>query len=174
MKPNMNIEILSAQFQANAKRIQALVEQVGEAQARWKPDPETWSLLEVLNHLYEEEMLDFRTRLEILLSASGAEWPPINPQVWVTERSYNTRDLAQSLQNFLDERQKSIEWLAQLENPNWQARAATPWGGEMSAGDMFAAWAAHDLLHIRQLVELHWAWLNQHSQGCQIAYAGDW
>jgi len=44
----------------------------------------------------------------------------------------------------------------------------------MSAGDMFAAWAAHDLLHIRQLVELHWAWLNQYSQGCQIAYAGDW
>jgi hypothetical protein len=170
----MNFAELFTQFRANAKRIEALSSQVGEQQARWKPDAETWSLLEVVNHLYDEEMLDFRTRLEILLSGSGAEWPPINPPAWVVERGYNTRELPESLQNFLAEREKSIHWLSSLENPNWQASATAPWSREMQAGEMFASWVAHDLLHIRQLTELHWAWLNRQAGDYPVGYAGDW
>jgi hypothetical protein len=170
----MNFDELFNQFQANAKRIESLAGQVGEEQARWKPDAETWSLLEVVNHLYDEEMLDFRTRLEILLSGSGAEWPPINPPAWVVEKAYNSRDLPASLQNFLAEREKSIRWLSNLEQPDWQASATTPWGREMQAGEMFASWVAHDLLHIRQLTELHWAWLNRQAGGYPVGYAGDW
>jgi hypothetical protein len=39
---------------------------------------------------------------------------------------------------------------------------------------MFAAWVAHDLLHSRQLVELHWAWVNLQAGGYPVGYAGDW
>ena len=41
--------------------------------------------------------------------------------------------------------------------PDWQKAEQAPFG-PFHAGDMFAAWVAHDLLHTRQLVELHWAW----------------
>jgi uncharacterized damage-inducible protein DinB len=174
MDKKLNFYELLTQFQANAKRIEALASQVSDEQARWKPDAESWSLLEVVNHLYDEEMLDFRTRLEILLARSGAEWPPINPPAWVVEREYNARDLSASLQNFLREREKSIQWLSGLDNPDWQAKASAPWGREMSAGEMFASWVAHDLLHMRQLVELHWAWLKQQAGDYPVGYAGDW
>jgi hypothetical protein len=174
MHKTLNFDELFTQIQANAKRIETLVSQVSDEQARWKPDAETWSLLEVVNHLHDEEMLDFRIRLGILLSRSGSEWPPIDPAAWVVEREYNTRDLPASLQNFLREREKSIQWLSSLENPDWQASATAPWGREMSAGEMFASWVAHDLLHIRQLVELHWAWLNLQVGDYPLGYAGDW
>lgn len=174
MNQNLNFDTLFAQFQANTRRIEALASDVSDEQAIWKPNPETWSLLEVVNHLYDEEMLDFRTRLEILLSQSGAEWPPINPPAWVVERAYNTRDLAESLQNFLREREKSIRWLSEQKNADWQASASAPWGREMQAGEMFAAWVAHDLLHSRQLVELHWAWVNLQAGDYPVGYAGDW
>ena len=36
-------------------------------EARWKPDPESWSVLEVLNHLVDEEVLDFRRHLDHIL-----------------------------------------------------------------------------------------------------------
>jgi hypothetical protein len=32
---------------------------VTEAQARWKPAPEEWSILEVINYLCDEEREDF-------------------------------------------------------------------------------------------------------------------
>jgi hypothetical protein len=39
---------------------------------------------------------------------------------------------------------------------------------------MFAAWVAHDLLHIRQLVELHYGWTTQQLQPYDAGYAGEW
>ncbi len=170
----MNVNLLTQQLKDDARRIEALVSGVGEEQARWKPTPEGWSVLEVVNHLYDEEMLDFRVRLGILLSGSGEDWPRIDPTGWVVEKKYNQRDLAQSLANFLAEREKSLHWLGGLENPDWHARAMAPWGQPMRAGDMFAAWVAHDLHHIRQLAELHYAWVNRQADPYKTLYAGDW
>lgn len=91
----------------------------------------------------------------------------------MTERLYNQRDLAQSVDDFLKERRKSLAWLRVLENPDWQASVTAPFG-KSSAGDIFAAWVAHDLLHIRQLVELHWAYTLQAALPYQVNYAGEW
>ena len=88
----------------NAERIRALAAGVAPDAARWKPDPETWSILEVVNHLYDEERLDFRVRLDIILHRPEEPWPRIDPQGWVTERRYNERELAPSLEAFLAER----------------------------------------------------------------------
>jgi hypothetical protein len=46
--------------------------------------------------------------------------------------------------------------------------------GRLSAGDMLMSWVAHDLLHLRQLVELHYAYHKQQAQPYDIGYAGDW
>ena len=56
-----------ARFSANAAPIAALARGVTDAQARWKLSPEQWSILEVINHLYDEERQDFRTRLDLTL-----------------------------------------------------------------------------------------------------------
>ncbi|MEZ4518825.1 MAG: DinB family protein [Chloroflexota bacterium] len=130
--------------------------------------------LGVINHLYDEEREDFRTRLDILLHRPDAPMPPIHPGQWVTERAYNNRDPGESLANFLIERERSIAWLRELENPDWDQAATTPNGRPFHAGDMAASWAAHDLLHLRQLIELHWAWNLQASEPYNVEYAGDW
>ena len=158
----------------NAERIRALVAEIAPDAARWKPDPETWSILEVVNHLYDEERLDFRVRLDIILHRPEEPWPRIDPQGWVTERRYNERELAPSLEAFLAERAASLAWLAGLGAADWEASCAAPWGGVIEAGDMLAAWAAHDLLHLRQLVELHHAALAQAVQPYTPEYAGEW
>ncbi len=38
---------------------------------------------------------------------------------------------------------------------------------------MLASWVAHDMLHIRQLAELHRQWLIS-SGKADVRYAGDW
>jgi hypothetical protein len=169
----IDAEALLAMFESNTGRIRSLVEGVTPEQGRWKPDPKSWSILEVINHLYDEEREDFRVRLDIILHRPDQAWPPIDPQGWVTSRAYQERELAPSLQSFLDERASSLDWLRGLTVSDWQAGYQTRFG-LIRAGDMFAAWVAHDTLHMRQLVELHRAYILLLTEGYDTQYAGEW
>jgi len=51
----MFLENSIAQLERHAKTIQSIVAGVSAEQARWKPDEGSWSMLEVINHLYDEE-----------------------------------------------------------------------------------------------------------------------
>lgn len=169
----MNKNDLIKQLAHNAERIRGLVMHIPAEQARWKPEPEVWSILEVINHLADEERLDFRVRIEYTLYRPGEVPPSIDPAGWVTRRAYNQRDLDSSLDDFLTERAQSLQWLKGLDNPNWDAPFKAPWG-EICAGDFFASWVAHDLLHMRQLVELLWAYTLPQVEPYSVQYAGEW
>jgi hypothetical protein len=169
----MNITAIYAQMSTQADTIVALTQGISAEQAGWKPDPDAWSMLEVINHLLDEEREDFRVRLGLILYHTDQPWPPIDPQGWVTSRHYNERDFEESVRLFSAERQNSLNWLRSMPKPDWQTTVTAPWGS-IAAGDMLAAWVAHDLLHIRQLIELHWAYTIQALQPFSTQYAGDW
>jgi hypothetical protein len=169
----MDIDSLSAQMAEIAARIQALVQHVSDGQARWKPDPSSWSILEVVNHLLDEEREDFRVRLDYTLHCPGEPWPPIDPEGWVTRRRYNEKEPKASLAQFLSERESSLAWLRELSAPGWDTAYEAPFG-LISAGDLFAAWVAHDLLHMRQLVQLHWDYTAAQLEPYSTQYAGEW
>jgi hypothetical protein len=169
----VNFEKALTHLKTNSEVIQILVNDITEEAAHRKPDADTWSIVEVINHLYDEEREDFREHLDQTLHRPDEPWSRIDPQRWVTERGYNGRNLSESLANFLAEREKSLNWLKSLTNPDWDAIHTTPWG-EISAGNLMASWVAHDLLHIRQLVELKWAVTQIDLEPYQVAYAGDW
>ena len=169
-----NLDYFITRLANNAGTIRSLGHGVTAEQARWKLNPPDWSILEVINHLYDEEREDFRQRVDYLLHRPDESWPPIDPQGWVVARHYNQRDFTTSLDNFLQERQQSLNWLRSLTNPRWHGLYDRPPLGSVSAGDMLAAWLAHDLLHLRQLIELHWAYLAQQARPIALDYAGGW
>jgi hypothetical protein len=168
-----DIEQFTARLTRQAETIRTLVQGVSDEQAGWRPSPDAWSVLEVINHLYDEEIEDFRQHLDHILHHPAQPWPRIDPQGWVTERQYNQRQAGASLDNFLRERETSLTWLKGLTSPNWEATYAAPFG-QIAAGDMFASWVAHDLLHTRQLVELHWAYVSFLAAPHKVDYAGLW
>lgn len=169
----MEIDPFLTQMADNAQRVRALAGGVSDEQVRWKPDPDSWSILDVINHLLDEEREDFRVMLDLALHRPDEPRPGINPGAWVTERAYNERNLGESLQGFLAAREESLAWLRGLSSPDWEAVYQAPWG-PIRAGDVFAAWVAHDLLHIRQLIELHWAYTTRQLQPYKVEYAGEW
>ncbi len=163
-------------LEANARAFSALLSAVPDAQLRWRPAPGRWSMLEVLNHLGDEELEDFRMRLDLTLHAPGEAWPPIDPEGWVASRGYAERDPAESLERFLGERARSVTWLRALDAPDWERACERPFAGPPRAGDLLASWLEHDLLHLRQLLRLHHAYLVETSRPYDVAYAGggDW
>jgi len=160
--------------ESNASTFKSLLENISEEQAHWKPRLEKWSLLEIVNHLYDEEREDFRQRIMNIFEDPQKEWAPITPAEWVTEREYSKRDMKTSLNKFLEERKKSIEWLKSLTSPNWNAVHNHPKLGEMSAEKLLANWLAHDYLHIRQISFLQWSYLDFKSGSISLDYAGNW
>ncbi len=169
----MNLNYCIERLSVTINVIDGLAHKVSAEQARWKPQPEKWSILEVINHLYDEERDDFRARLDSLLHKPDERWTPIDPPKWAVDREYNQRELGQSLENFLQERRISIEWLSSLKSPQFGNRFVHP-KGVISAGDLLVSWVAHDLLHIKQLTRLHWEYLNSEVAPYQTRYAGKW
>jgi hypothetical protein len=156
MDPNHFISSL----ENSAKKIKSLLEGVSEEQVKWKPQPEKWSILEVVNHLYDEERDDFRKRLDLTLHTPDEDWPGIDPEGWAQAHEYYKKDYHQSVRNFLSERKQSLEWLKTLPDPGWERTHHHPIIGPLAAADLLAAWATHDYLHLRQLADLQAGYLN--------------
>jgi hypothetical protein len=169
----MDIRRVVSQMDRNAQAIRALVGGCSEQEARWKPDATSWSILEVINHLLDEEREDFRARIDVALHRSDEAWFGLDPEGWVTERGYNRRELEPSLQGFLVARRESLEWLLGLGDVDWTKEYQAPFG-TIRAGDFLAAWVAHDVLHIRQLTASKWKYLVQEMEPYSVRYAGEW
>lgn len=169
----MNLDHFAARMSHNAETIGLMLKDVSDVQAAWKPNPTSWSVLEVVNHLYDEEREDFRVRLDIILHRADQPFPKLDTEGSVIERCYNERNLKESLRNFLRERQESIRWLHTLKSPDWDAVYETP-RLKMTAGDMFASWIVHDILHMRQLVELKRLYTIHELEPRKVDYAESW
>jgi hypothetical protein len=170
----LNLEFVSARLRGDIDVFSALLNGVSERQARWKPSPEKWSLLEVVNHLADEEVEDFRTRVQLTIENPNMEWPGIDPERAAIDRAYNTRDLRESLGRFIRERHTSLAWLSELSDVPWDAVSTNPRFKTLRVGDLIASWLAHDLIHIRQMNRLHYEYLSVQRGEFSADYAGKW
>jgi hypothetical protein len=170
----MNVQPLIERLRANADGFQSQTRSVSADQARWKPAPDQWSILEVVNHLADEEVLDFRARLDSTLHRPAEAWPPIDPVQWAIERSYNERNLEESVARLLAERARSLDWLEALPAPDWQSTHEHPHLGPLRAGDLMTSWVAHDFIHVRQINRVHRQYLVGVLSDYHARYAGSW
>jgi hypothetical protein len=150
-----------------------LLQGTTQEQYTWRPDEGKWCLLEVICHLYDEEKDDFRTRLKHCFRTPELPLPAIHPAEWVIERKYMDRDFDTMLDKFLNERVLSIEWLSDLQSPNWKEVHLHPKFGVMTPEMLLANWLAHDYLHIRQILKLKYSYLKKDSKA-DLSYAGEW
>jgi uncharacterized damage-inducible protein DinB len=169
----MEFKTLYQELQNSAEMIRALLAGISQEDAQIRPTPESWSILEVVCHLYDLEREDFREHLDFILHRQDEEYHVIDPQAWIMERRYNEQDLRAMQEKFFEERQNSLEWLKGLTNADWDITYTSQYGS-VTAGEMFSCWVAHDNLHIRQLVELRRARIEKITRPYPLEYAGEW
>jgi len=169
----MEFNLLYQELTNSTEMIRVLLSGISKEDAQTKPDFESWSILEVLCHLYDEEREDFREHLDFILHRQNEKYHVIDPQGWVTERKYNEQNFIEMQEKFFTERWKSLEWLKTLTGTDWETTYISQ-HGSVSAGEMFSCWVAHDNLHIRQLVELRRKYIENITSPYDLQYAGDW
>jgi len=168
----MNHQKLIQELKNNDNVFQTLLAELDSNQILWKPTPEKWCLLEVVCHLHDEEIEDFRTRTKQVIENPGLELKPIDPGGWVLQRNYIGQNYQDVLSSFLNEREESINWLLSLTNPNWRNFIIHHEVGRMTAEMFLSNWLAHDYLHMRQIIKLKYDYLASLSSGA-LNYAGN-
>ena len=170
----MNAGALIDSLERFGRALPELVRGINSEDARWKPADGAWSILEIVRHLADEEELDFRARVRSVLETPEAALSPIDPEGWAVERNYNAGDLDAAVARFVSLRNESVAWLRSLDAPAWSNAHQHPRIGPMRAGDFFAAWVAHDCLHLRQIAKRMYQMAARDGGEFSVRYAGDW
>ena len=89
----------------------------------------------------------------------------------MSERAYAEQHFEMVLEQWEQERRASLQWLEELESPDWGRSHEHPSLGKLRAGDLLCAWAAHDHLHARQILRTRWALLEPSCEGFSARYA---
>lgn len=133
--------------------LSALLQGLNDEEARWRHDDEAWSIVEVMDHMVDEEELDFGPRLRVVLEDPELEFPPLDPEGVVLARRDEERDLGAALARFAELRAASMTWLRTLAGADWDQAKEHKRLGPIRAGDLLTAWADHDVAHLRQLAD---------------------
>lgn len=171
----MNFPALIARLESFADELPVVVAGISDADARLKPASGAWSILEIVCHLVDEEVDDFRTRLRLTLEDHPSKpWPPLDPEGVAVTRRYNEQDFAERVGTFVRERRSSIAWLRTISQPNWENAYHHPKWGPISAGMLMTGWAVHDMLHLRQIAKRRYELALRDGQPYPADYAGAW
>lgn len=169
----MDYQEITKELSSNKTIFRQLLSGLNEDMILWRPLPEKWCMLEIVCHLYDEEREDFRARTKQVLENPGLQLPQFDPQAWVESRKYMEQDYQAKLNDFLEERTQSVEWLQNLAEPDWNNAYDHPKFGKMTAWMFLSNWLAHDYLHIRQVMKLKFEYLKIKANE-DLTYAGTW
>jgi len=132
--------------------LRALMSEISDEDALWKPAPDRFSIAEVLAHLSHSEGHCYRARVDRFLAEEMPEFEPDDAQMHL--ELYKNADPEEDFGHFEDQRETNIELLRGLTADAGSRKAKHRAAGEITLSQMLHEWALHDLGHVRQIAEL--------------------
>ena len=143
--------MLMPQFLGNLGALFGLLSEVKAQQWHQKPDPDEWSIVQILCHLAETETAVHQKRLRTILKVENPfirALPPPGPDVPIC--SDRGQDVAEE---FRKKRLSTLALIADLAPEDWQRPARHSIFGLTNLLEMAYFTAQHDRLHISQLCQ---------------------
>jgi uncharacterized damage-inducible protein DinB len=112
----------------------------------------TWSAYDIAGHLLHAEQTNWVPRYRLIIErGTGRPFQPFDREAML---GWQREPVAELLLRFGVARQASLAELAGLVQADTDRRGLHPQVGEVSLGQMLAAWVAHDLTHVGQIGEV--------------------
>ena len=140
---------LKLQAAAPAK-LARLVKGVSTAKLRKRPQPNKWSISEIVCHLADTEIV-IGFRLRLILGAPGTPITPFDQDAWVTALHYDKRDARKALEQFRILRETNLALLKTLAPDQWKHVGMHAERGPESIETIVKMTAGHDVNHTRQI-----------------------
>lgn len=136
--------------EATAPALRRIVAELDDEALRRPEAPGKWSILEVLGHLADSELV-YGYRLRLMVAHDEPDVPGYDQDRWAERLRYRDADPEQELDRFAGLRRFNLDFLRTLPEEDWQRRGRHGERGWESVRHVFKLLAAHDLVHLRQI-----------------------
>ncbi len=117
-----------------------------------RPDPERFTLREVVAHLADWESV-WLERVQKLLNETHPELPSYDESQWAIDHNYAQSDLAEQLAKFAAGRKALLAVLNDAPTPAWNRTAAHYKMGSVTLTELAAFILGHDGYHLQQITQ---------------------
>ena len=128
----------------------ALIASASNQQLTTRPQPDKWSVGEILAHLAEDEVAT-AWRYRQMVEHNGIELPGFDQDMWAKLGNYRSRAPRESLALFQLLREANLTFLEQLTPEQWECFGIHAERGRITVRDLAAHMAGHDANHIEQI-----------------------
>ena len=118
-----------------------------------RPEPDKWSIGEILAHLADAE-LAFSWRIRLMLEKNGTAVQAYNQDAWAAYSNYPKQDPRLSLDAFRLQRERNIQLLRLISREMWENYGIHEERGKESVARLTEMMAGHDINHVSQVEEL--------------------
>jgi hypothetical protein len=135
---------------ATPKKLARLIRGRAASKLRKRPAPGKWSVVEILAHLADCEMV-LGWRMRQILGAPGTPIQSFDQDAWAAALHYAKRDARKSLVQFSAMREANLALLKSLMPEQWKHFGVHAERGPESI-ELLTRWnAGHDINHIKQI-----------------------
>jgi hypothetical protein len=135
---------------ATAKRLRWLIKGVPASKLRRRPAPDRWSVVEILAHLADTEIVG-AWRIRSILGAPGTPLQAYDQDKWAEAGHYTNRDARQCLEQFRAVREANLALFESLTPEQWKLHGIHAERGEETIEHIVRLYAGHDLNHLAQI-----------------------
>lgn len=121
-----------------------------DEQLRTPEAPGKWSVLEVVQHLADSELVN-GYRLRSMVAADVPEMVAYDQDAWATRLRYNEEPFADVVEELALLRRRNLRFLDRLSEEEWERTGLHSERGPESVRHLTRLLAAHDLVHLRQI-----------------------
>lgn len=133
-----------------AKRLAGWLKRGTPAKLKKRPEPDKWSVTEILAHLADVEMVT-GWRLRSILAAPGSPIQAFDQDAWAAAGQYARRDPRKSLEQFRILREANLALLKSLSPEQWKLFGMHSERGAESIERLTKMIAGHDINHLEQI-----------------------
>jgi hypothetical protein len=135
---------------ATAKKLERLIKGAPAAKLRKRPATDKWSVVEILAHLADAEIV-IGWRLRSILGAPGTPIQAFDQDAWVAAGHYAKRDPHKCLEQLRVLRETNLELLKSLSPEQWKHHGMHSERGQEPIEHIVRLMAGHDLNHLQQI-----------------------
>ena len=135
---------------ATASRLQKAIRGLTPKQLKSRPEPDKWSIAEILAHLADAEIVA-SWRMRFVIGANGTAIQPFDQDVWASAFQYGKSDPKHSLEVFRILRENNLAMLKALAPEAWEYYGLHMERGKETIAHMARMFAGHDTNHVAQV-----------------------
>ena len=133
-----------------APKLKKLIHPLTPKQLKWRPEPDKWSIAEIVAHLADVEIVA-SWRMRSVLGANGTPIQAFDQDAWGSVFEYQKRDARQSLEVFRVLRENNLAMLKALPRERWDNYGMHSERGKESIAHLTRMFAGHDTNHLLQV-----------------------